>query len=232
LEYLKTYNRCERPIAVQSQARMYLDKSGKVVHRVDMVQSMTSWDPTYYLLRAHCDGVPSDYFNVPPQRESDGKTEYRYDSKVMGIDDLGQQVKFRNQKHDGKEESVLADPVIGADGPSSTVRILLCPGVERKMADYCALRGTIPKNEGSTEAKEVFQERFSFFHDDRREGQVRNSEKSRCFEWTIMVTRRGWSESQCGSLYDSLDKRGVCPDSRWRIPRPVHTTGIVPNLFW
>jgi hypothetical protein len=57
LEYLKTYNRCERPIAVQSQARMYLDKSGKVVHRVEMAQSMTSWDLTYYLLRANYDGV-------------------------------------------------------------------------------------------------------------------------------------------------------------------------------
>lgn len=166
LEYLKTYNRCERPIAVQSQARMYFNKSGEVVHRVDMVQSMTSWDLTYYLLRANYDGWESDYCQAPPLRESDGKTEYRYDSKVVRIEDLGKQVEVRYQKHDGKEESVTADLVIGADGPSSTVRRLLCPGVKRTLAGYCALRGTIPENEGSPEAKAAFQERFSFFHNE------------------------------------------------------------------
>lgn len=166
LEYMKMYDRCNRPIAVQSQARMYLDKAGKVVHRVDMQQNMTSWDLTYYLLRANYDGVESDYCEVPPLRKGDGKTEYRYDSRVVGVEDLGDQVKVCYQKHDGKEESVTADLVIGADGPSSTIRKMLCPGVERKLAGYCALRGTIPENEGSPEAKEAFQERFTFFHDD------------------------------------------------------------------
>ena len=166
LEFMKTYDRCNRPIAVQSQARMYLDKTGKVVHRVDMQQNMTSWDLTYYLLRANYDGVKSDYCEVPPSRESDGKTEYRYDSKVVDVKNLGDQVQIRFQKHDGKEEILTADLVIGADGPSSTIRKLLCPGVERTFAGYCALRGTIPEDEGSPEAKEAFQERFTFFHDD------------------------------------------------------------------
>ena len=166
LEFMKTYDRCNRPIAVQSQARMYLDKTGKVVHRVDMQQNMTSWDLTYYLLRANYDGVKSDYCEVPPSRESDGKTGYRYDSKVVGVKNLGDQVQIRYQKHDGKEETLTADLVIGADGPSSTIRKLLCPGVERTFAGYCALRGTIPEDEGSPEAKEAFQERFTFFHDD------------------------------------------------------------------
>lgn len=166
LGFMKTYDRCNRPIAVQSQARMYLDKTGKVVHRVDMKQNMTSWDLTYYLLRANYDGVESDYCEVPPSIKSDGETEYRHDSKVVGVDDLKQQVRVRYQKHDGKEECVVADLVIGADGPSSTIRKMLCPGVERTFAGYCALRGTIPEDEGSPEAKEAFQERFTFFHAD------------------------------------------------------------------
>jgi 2-polyprenyl-6-methoxyphenol hydroxylase-like FAD-dependent oxidoreductase len=166
LEYMKTYDRCNRPIAVQSQARMYLDRAGNVVHRVDMQQNMTSWDLTYYLLRANYDGFKSEYCEVPPLRKSDGRTEYRYDSKVIGVDDLEDQVRVRYQKQDGKEEIIIADLVIGADGPSSTIRKILCPRVERTLAGYCALRGTIPEYEGSAEAKEAFQERFTFFHDD------------------------------------------------------------------
>jgi 2-polyprenyl-6-methoxyphenol hydroxylase-like FAD-dependent oxidoreductase len=54
--------------------------------------------------------------------------------------------------------------VIGADGPSSTVRKILQPDVERTYAGYCALRGTIPENGVSVATKEAFSERFTFFH--------------------------------------------------------------------
>ena len=42
LEFFERYNRCKQPLAVNSQRRQYLDKKGKVVHMVDMVQSMSS----------------------------------------------------------------------------------------------------------------------------------------------------------------------------------------------
>jgi 2-polyprenyl-6-methoxyphenol hydroxylase-like FAD-dependent oxidoreductase len=57
-----------------------------------------------------------------------------------------------------------ADLAIGADGPSSTVRSLLMPGVERTYAGYIALRGTVLKEEASPEAQKVFSERFVFHH--------------------------------------------------------------------
>lgn len=60
---------------------------------------------------------------------------------------------------------MIADFVIGADGPSSTVRRILQPEVQRTYAGYCALRGTVPENEASPAAKEAFSERFTFFHD-------------------------------------------------------------------
>ncbi len=42
LEFLERYNRCEQPVAVKSERRQYLDREGKVVHKVDMVQEMSS----------------------------------------------------------------------------------------------------------------------------------------------------------------------------------------------
>lgn len=64
----------------------------------------------------------------------------------------------------GDKGTLLADFVIGADGPSSTVRQILQPDVERVYAGYCALRGTVPEDQVSEAAKEAFSERFTFFH--------------------------------------------------------------------
>ena len=68
LSFFKRYDRCERPIAVSSQRRQYLDKEGNVVHKEDMVQNMTSWDLAYYLMRANFDGVESRLLQSPPKR--------------------------------------------------------------------------------------------------------------------------------------------------------------------
>jgi 2-polyprenyl-6-methoxyphenol hydroxylase-like FAD-dependent oxidoreductase len=57
-----------------------------------------------------------------------------------------------------------ADLVIGADGPSSMIRSILTPGVERKYAGYVALRGTVPEDSVSPKTREAFSERFTFFH--------------------------------------------------------------------
>ena len=42
LEFFERYNRCKQPIACRSTRRQYLDREGKVVHRVDMIQNMSS----------------------------------------------------------------------------------------------------------------------------------------------------------------------------------------------
>ena len=61
-------------------------------------------------------------------------------------------------------EEVTADLVIAADGPSSTIRKIFEPSIERKYAGYCVMRGTVPESQGSQAALEVFRERFCFFH--------------------------------------------------------------------
>lgn len=164
LAFLQKYDRCKRPVAVQSQKRMYLDKSGQVVHEEVMEQNMTSWDLSYYLLRANFDGVKSDYCEVPPPQEGDGQVEYRYGHTVTDITDEESQVRVHFKIHEAGEGTMLADLVIGADGPSSSVRKLFLPDIQRNFTGYCALRGTVPELEVSPEAKEVFCERFTFFH--------------------------------------------------------------------
>ncbi len=48
--------------------------------------------------------------------------------------------------------------------PSSTIRTLLQPDVERKYAGYVAWRGTLPENEASNLLKETFVDHFTFYH--------------------------------------------------------------------
>lgn len=130
---------------------------------------MTSWDLSYYLLRANFDGVKSDYCDVPESVKSDGVPRYEYGHTVTGIEEEASHgeedsVKVLFKRHDGTEGSISADLVIGADGPSSSVRKQFCSDVQRTLTGYCALRGTIPEKEASPEATEAFSERFTFFH--------------------------------------------------------------------
>lgn len=164
LEFFKRYNRCDRLFAVSSKRRQYLNKNGDIVHKEDMIQNMTSWDLTYYLMRANYDGIESPYCNVPDPVPGYGNATHWHDHCVTEFKDEGDGIRVFWKTSSGEEGSILADVLIGADGPSSTIRKILCPGVERKFAGYCALRGTLPEHEASAEAREAFSERFTFFH--------------------------------------------------------------------
>lgn len=164
LAFFERYDRCKRPVAVESQKRMYLDKSGKVVHEEIMKQTMTSWDLCYYMLRANYDHQESGYCKVPGPQSGDGRIDYRYGCTVTDFKEEDDKVRVFYDRADGSKEIVVGDMLVGADGPSSTVRKILCPDVERKYAGYCVIRGTVPEEEASEAAKTAFIERFTFFH--------------------------------------------------------------------
>ena len=63
--------------------------------------------------------------------------------------------------HTGRQDSIDADMVIGADGVNSTVRQLVNAPVTKKYAGYVAWRATIPEKLVSKEAVDYFSDHLS-----------------------------------------------------------------------
>lgn len=164
LAFFKRFNRCDRDLAVSSIRRQYLDRDGEIVHQEDMRQNMSSWDLVYYMLRANVDGVKSDYCEVPKDTESKSKVTHLHGHKVTEVREEGKKVVISYETHDGEKGDMQADLVIGADGPSSTIRSMLTPDVQRTYAGYVALRGTVKEGDVHPKTLEAFSERFTFFH--------------------------------------------------------------------
>lgn len=141
-----------------------MNQDGEIIHKEDMIQNMTSWDLVYYILRANVDGVESGYCTVPEEDRSNGRLKHLHGHKVTGIEEQGDKVAVHYTTTEGTKGTMEADLVIGADGPSSTIRSLLTPYVLRKFAGYVALRGTVLEEEASSAARRAFSERFTFFH--------------------------------------------------------------------
>lgn len=141
-----------------------MNKDGEVVHKEDMRQNMTSWDLVYHMLRANVDGVKSEYCEVPKEDANESRVKHLHGHKVTGLEEREDKVVVKYDIQDGPSGEMEADLVIGADGPSSTIRSVLTPGVERKYAGYVALRGTVPENDVTPKTCEAFSERFTFFH--------------------------------------------------------------------
>ena len=164
LAFFQRYDKCKRDLAASSIRRQYFNENGEIIHKEDMRQNMTSWDLAYYVLRANVDGVKSRYCQVPENDESRSKVTHLHGHTVTRLEEKGGKVVVEYKTHEGTNGELEADLLIGADGPSSTIRSLLTPDVQRTYAGYVALRGTVRENEVTPETREAFSERFSFFH--------------------------------------------------------------------
>lgn len=149
--------------------RHYLDKAGGVMEgSVERrTQRMTSWDLLYHLLRWRVDGTESEYVAGLTQDERP-KAEYENGCTVTAIEEEGGGgggIKVTYSQVDrGEGQTATADLVIAADGGSSTVRRIVQPDATRTYAGYVAWRGTVPETELSDAAREVFVEKFTFYH--------------------------------------------------------------------
>lgn len=166
-QFLEKYVRPGRDIIVTSTRRHYLNRKGEVMPQSveNRSQRMTSWDLVYHLLRWRVDGLDSDYVKELPA-DNRPKAEYEHGCTVTNVEDSGDHgVKLTwTHKDHGEGQTATADVVVAADGPSSTIRRLLEPKVERKYVGYVAWRGTVPETELSDAAREVFLEQFTFYH--------------------------------------------------------------------
>ena len=161
-EILDSYDSTRRRTAVTSHLRQFLDRHGAVTNVQHTPQSMTSWDLLYHLLRANFDGLESTYVQVPSKLQGEGNTTYDYGYLVNEVEYEEDKVKLGFIDKEGNEGATSADFVIAADGPSSTVRRILLPQVQRRYAGYVAWRGTVPENDVSVDSKATFVERFTF----------------------------------------------------------------------
>jgi 2-polyprenyl-6-methoxyphenol hydroxylase-like FAD-dependent oxidoreductase len=180
LSFFQKHDIFEKEIAVESKERLYLDKSGEVVDRESYQQKMTSWDLLYYLSRGGVDGTESKYVEKEKWedvkgredvREAWGRARYEYGREVVGVEERGDEVEVRwkstREGEEGVEGREVADFLICADGPSSRLRGLMMEGASQRVyAGYVAFRGTVPEGELSESAKDLFVERFTFYHAD------------------------------------------------------------------
>lgn len=162
--FFNNFDATKRSIAVTSKLRQYLDREGRQIHEEGLAQKMTSWDLLYYLLRANFDGAESGYCKVPEPIEGEGQGIYEYGHLVKNVWDTGDKVEVEYEGRVGNSEKIIADLVVGADGPSSTLRKILLPDVQRKYAGYVAWRGTVREREASLAAQKAFVETFTFYH--------------------------------------------------------------------
>lgn len=164
-EFFKRHDQTNTPLTVPSHQRIYLNRSGDVISREDKQQHMTSWDLLYHILRANFDGVKSEYVQAPASEETEGSTVYDYDHQVTEVDFTeADKLTVKTKTSRGDISSFPADLIIGADGPSSTIRKFIASDLKRKYAGYVAWRGTVPETQVSSSAREVFVEKFPFFH--------------------------------------------------------------------
>ena len=154
-----------RNIAVTSQMRLYLDRAGRVMEGSveERQQRMTSWDLLYHLLRWRAEGLESDYVDGL-EADDRPKASYQNGCTVTALKQSGEKMKLSWTHKELGVQTCEADLIIAADGGSSTIRRLLMPEVERKYVGYVAWRGTVPETQLSDEAREVFVEKFPFYH--------------------------------------------------------------------
>jgi 2-polyprenyl-6-methoxyphenol hydroxylase-like FAD-dependent oxidoreductase len=164
-EFFDKFVRSGRDVAVTSKLRLYLDRSGKVMDGSieERQQRMTSWDLLYHLLRWRVEGLESEYVDGLSADERP-KASYENGCTVKALEKSGDAVKLTWTSKDHGEQTSEADLVIAADGASSTIRRLVRSDVKRNYVGYVAWRGTVPENELSDQAKDVFMEKFSFYH--------------------------------------------------------------------
>ena len=166
-KFFKQHDRTKTPFTVPSHQRIYLNKSGDVINEENKKQHMTSWDLLYHVLRANFDGTDTNYAKAPPSEEGEGSTTYDYDHQVTDIDlSNPDALAVQAKTSAGDTVSYSADLVIAADGSSSTIRKFVDAKIHRKYAGYVAWRGTVPETQVSSAARDVFVEKFSFFHTD------------------------------------------------------------------
>ncbi len=193
----------EGPLGIQVDARVCLDRGGRVTHEVRVPQQMSAWARVYRLLR---DGFPS--------------TQYRSGAALERVeqDSSGVTAIF----HNGDRER--GELLVGADGLRSTVRELLAPEAQPAYAGYLAWRGVADEAKFPRELHAELFDKYSFC---LPEGEMMLAYPIPGRDDDIRPGRRGYNFV----WYRPADEQGklasLCTDSTGR----CHGTAIAPPLI-
>ena len=126
-------------LGVVANERYYLQRDGSI-DRMPMRQTLTSWNLLYGLMRRQ----------FPDEHYHQGKV-------LTQVQPNEATAIFADGTH------ATGDLLIGADGPTSTVRQQLLPTHAPEYAGYVAYRGLIDESDLEPEAAKIFTERFVFY---------------------------------------------------------------------
>lgn len=162
--FFEKYVNSHQALGVKSHFQNYLNIKGEVIESQSFERMMTSWNLLYNILRANFDARNSDYCDTPQPSPGEGEAVYDTGHTVTGIHRNGDTVELYYQTPSDEDGKLTVDLIIAADGPSSTVRNLLAPKIQRKYVGYVAWRGTVPEDMASPSVKEAFVEKLTYFH--------------------------------------------------------------------
>jgi 2-polyprenyl-6-methoxyphenol hydroxylase-like FAD-dependent oxidoreductase len=129
-------------MGVVAHERIFLDKTGTIIHTMRTPQSQISWDLLFSAFRTK---VPNDHYHL-----GEG---------IRGVD-LSRE---RPTIHFSNGTKTNADLVVGADGIGSVVRNSVAPGTELQYAGYVAFRGLSPETELPEDSARIVSGRFTFY---------------------------------------------------------------------
>lgn len=132
----------EDPLGVVAHERYYLKRNGSIAQAMPMRQTLTSWNLLYGSMRRH---FPADHYH-----QGKHLTEFTQDGTQVTA-------MFADGTHD------TGDLLVGADGPTSTIRHLLLPDYTPQYAGYVAYRGLVDESELDPATAKLLTERFVFF---------------------------------------------------------------------
>ncbi|TEY78484.1 hypothetical protein BOTCAL_0048g00100 [Botryotinia calthae] len=166
LSFLERFDQFkDHPLGIPSVCLQSIDQENHISVFLKVQRLMTSWDALYFRLRANFDGLPSEYFQSQPSRDSINGSSAVYETgkQVISLENTGSKMRIEHKDLvSGLISYTTADLVIGADGPNSIVRNTFLPTVDRRYAGYIAWRGVVAEEEVSEETRKIFQRNITY----------------------------------------------------------------------
>lgn len=161
-EVLRLHERTGVRIAVEGIGMHWSTRHRKDIYKMVGTRFWTNWGLLYRVLRANFDGYTSKACpEAPDARVGDGKAQYLTGKRVTGLQYKEGLATVLYVDHTGREQSITAELVIGADGARSTIkRLVQAPSVEKlHYTGFFTWRGAVPRKMVSQETDDYFKDK-------------------------------------------------------------------------